>query len=101
MNINCAICDDEKIICNELKLFLSELRPNYNIDVFHSGEYLINSQKKFDLIFLDIEMPEIDAMKTAEILRKNDNTTTYIVFITNHIELMPEAFNVRAFRIII
>ena len=97
MRLNVAICDDEIIICNEIKRRLLEIRPEYNISIYNSGKDLVNSKSKFDLIFLDIEMPEIDGMKTAELLRKND-IGEYIIFLTSHMEYMPDAFKVKAFR---
>lgn len=63
----------------------------------HSGYELLNSEITFDLIFLDIEMPEIDGMKTAELLREKRNESL-IIFLTSHTECMPDAFKVKAFR---
>lgn len=71
MNLKVAICDDENIICNEIKLELKKLKPNHEIDIYTSGQALLNSNKIYDLIFLDIEMPEINGMQIAEFLRKN------------------------------
>ncbi len=48
-------------------------------------------------MILDIEMPEIDGMSAAATLRDR-NKNTYILFLTNHEEIMREAFAVRAFR---
>ncbi|MFQ9515778.1 MAG: LytR/AlgR family response regulator transcription factor [Eubacterium sp.] len=97
MRLSVAICDDEKIIRSEIKRILLEIRPEYDVSIYGSGRELIKSKKVYDLIFLDIEMPELDGMKTAEILRKNENDE-YIIFLTSHVELMPEAFKVKAFR---
>lgn len=97
MDIQIAICDDEDIFCQEIKKNLLRIRPKYKITVYHSGYELIDSKIEFDLIFLDIKMPDIDGMKTAEILRKNGDKSL-IIFLTSYIEAMPEAFKVRAFR---
>lgn len=97
MRLNVAICDDEIIICNEIKRRLLEIRPEYAVSLYNSGKDLVNSKTNYELVFLDIEMPEIDGMKTAELLRKNDNSE-YIIFLTSHIECMPDAFKVKAFR---
>ncbi len=99
MNVNIAICDDESIICRELSSLIKKHKPDYNICIFNSGTALLDSGKAFDIILLDIEMPGIDGMKTAKLLRETYKDT-YIVFITSHIEVMPEAFKVRAFRFI-
>lgn len=97
MQMQIAVCDDEDIICQEIKKKLLNIRPRYKISIYHSGYELIDSNKKFDLIFLDIKMPNIDGMKTAEILRKNGNNSL-IIFLTSYVEAMPEAFKVKAFR---
>lgn len=97
MKLNVAICDDESIICNEIKLKLKEIKPNYEISIFKSGKALLNSSKIYDLIFLDIEMPEIDGMNVAKLIRERKNEE-YIIFLTSHIEFMPDAFKVKAFR---
>lgn len=97
MNLNIAICDDEKIICNTIKQLLSAIRPDYTIHTFLSGRKLLESEQIYDIIFLDIEMPELDGMKTAEALRQRQSPA-FIIFLTSYTEYMPEAFKVRAFR---
>ncbi len=97
MILKAAVCDDEKIICNEIKKRLLEIRPEFEVSLFSSGDELIKSEKNFDLIFLDIEMPQLDGMETAKIIRKNYKNE-YIIFLTSHSELMAEAFKVKAFR---
>ncbi len=97
MRLKVAVCDDEKIICNEIKKRLLEVRPEFEVSLFSSGDELIKSDKNFDLIFLDIEMPQLDGMETAKVIRKN-HKNEYIIFLTSHSELMVEAFKVKAFR---
>lgn len=97
MNLNVAICDDEPIICKEIKRLLLKFKPDCTVDIFLSGLELLSGKKAYDLIFLDIEMPGIDGMKTAETLRNNQRKE-YIIFLTSHAECMPDAFKVRAFR---
>ncbi|MDF2519764.1 MAG: response regulator of the LytR/AlgR family [Clostridia bacterium] len=49
-----------------------------------------------DLVFLDVEMPEISGIDCAkEIL--DTNPKTIIIFVTAHSEYMPEAFELYAF----
>ena len=97
MKLSVAICDDERIITEEIYRKLINLRSDYSVDLYDSGQSLLNSQKVYDLILLDIEMPGIDGMKTAEQLREN-NKGEFIIFLTGHTEFMPEAFKVKAFR---
>lgn len=98
--ISIAICDDEKIITHDIYRKLQSLRPDYPIDTFNSAQELLNSKKNYDIIFLDIEMPQIDGMETAKQIRKK-NKNAYIIFLTNHTEYMAEAFKVRAYRFLV
>ncbi|MCI8371882.1 MAG: response regulator transcription factor [Lachnospiraceae bacterium] len=97
MNLNIAICDDEKIICNTIKQLLSTIRPDFTIHTFLSGKKLLESDQNYDIIFLDIEMPELDGIATAESLRQRQNPA-FIIFLTSYAEYMLMAFKVRAFR---
>lgn len=97
MNLQVAICDDEKIITDDIKLKIISYRPEFEIDIFNSGLDLLNSKKDYDIIFLDIEMPEMNGMEAAAKLRER-KYEGYIIFLTSHTERMPEAFKVRAFR---
>lgn len=100
MILNVAICDDSLQECESLKSVLKNIRPKYKIDIYHNGNELLHCKKKYDVIFLDIEMPEIDGMKLARKLRAEDRRD-YIVFFTNYEEAMIEAFQVNAFRFLI
>lgn len=97
MSLNIAVCDDDAIICRRIKKLLQERDRNYSIDVYGSGQELIESEKEYDIIFLDIEMKEMDGLTTAKMLRNKDREDC-IIFLTSHTEYMPDAFKVRAFR---
>ena len=97
MKINAAICDDQLVLAKETAYELSQLCPDYSVDIYTSGRELIQSEVYYDLIFLDIEMPEQDGMQTAEQIREHGNGG-HIVFLTSHTERMPDAFKVKAFR---
>ncbi|MCR5020899.1 LytTR family DNA-binding domain-containing protein [Ruminococcus sp.] len=100
MKLKAAICDDEIIIAREIMNELNKLCHDYSIDIYTNGNDLIHSATHYDLIFLDIEMPELDGMKTAEQIRANSKGE-YIIFLTSHTEFMPDAFKVKAFRFLI
>lgn len=64
--IKIAICDDELITLNHTKKLIENYKiKDFNIYVYKSGEELIESNNKFDTIFLEIYM-----MKIVSILRK-------------------------------
>lgn len=103
-----AICDDEHITAKELehitKNAFENTSYNYTSDVFFSGDDLIAHLKKkpldYQMYILDIEMPGTDGLSVAQYIRKKDEDAV-IIFVTNHAELMPEAFKVLAFQYIV
>ena len=99
MLLKIAICDDEKIICNNIKNKLESMPGSYKYDisVFCDGNKLLSSKEQFDIIFLDIEINDINGMDVASSLRQK-GIGTYIIFMTSHSEFMQEAFKVNAFR---
>lgn len=52
---------------------------------------------KIDILFLDINMPEINEIHLARILRRK-YPEIYIVFVTGWIEYAPAGYHVKAFR---
>jgi len=97
MKLNVAICEDEKILSNIIKSMIREDKPEYEITMFCNGEELLLSDKEYDIVFLDIDLPGKDGISVARELRAN-NYTGYIIFQTGYTEYMPEAFEVKAFR---
>lgn len=92
-----AICDDDKLVRNDIWQRLLKLFPESSIDTYQSGEELLESDVTYDLVFLDIEMSGMSGMQTAEILRRRKKGSL-IIFLTSYSEWMPDAFKVRAFR---
>lgn len=71
----------------------------WQIEVFTSGEALIEAVKELDVIFLDIEMPELDGIETGRMIRKM-NPCCKIIMATGKVERFKEAFHIQAFRFI-
>lgn len=92
-----AICDDEQIFRDQIKKCISRTGIDYSTDEFLCGEDLLGSTEKYDIVFLDIDMPGISGIQTAEKLREL-GTESEIIFLTSHVEFVYEAFKVRAFR---
>ncbi|MBR3516296.1 MAG: response regulator, partial [Lachnospiraceae bacterium] len=83
-----AICDDEKIFLDSLEEKIYGILSKLDCEVipFFSAEALLSSSMDYDLIFLDIEMGELDGMGAAKKIRETDFETP-IVFLTSHIEM--------------
>ncbi len=96
-----AICDDQAVC---LEQTLSAIRKcvsiaEARIDLFKGGLSFLTEFKShpYDLVFLDIEMPEIDGITLAKKLR-GLSTDVPIIFLTSHIEYALEGYEVNALR---
>ena len=76
-----AICDDEVSMVQILEEKIKKLLPDAVIDKYLSGDELIASGSKPDILFLDIQMPGMDGMETAKMLRQ-DNEDMILIFVT-------------------
>ena len=92
-----AICDDEAVYREETKKEILAYDAGIEIVEYKDGNELVRSQERFDLIFLDIEMPKMDGMTTAKKLREK-GMDAELVFLTSHDEFVYDAFDVRALR---
>lgn len=96
-----AICDDEKIFRDSLKEVLikykTEKRICLDIFEFESGEALLKTDEVFDVVFMDYQMPGIDGLETARILRSK-NSICSIIFITAYPHFVMDSFTVQPFR---
>lgn len=94
----CVIIEDEFPAREELKFFIEkhggiELEKEFDSPL-DALKYLQGN--KTDIVFLDINMPELDGMSLGKILSKlNENLK--IVFITAYKEYAAEAFEIKAF----
>lgn len=102
MQINIALCDDENKICSHIEKMLMNILSQkfleYDIDVFYSGEALCEEMErtKYDLVFLDIELPKMNGVEIGKYIReiKNDNIMQ-IVYVSSKQEYAMELFKVR------
>lgn len=98
--IKVAVCDDEEAvvrkIVNYVKAFEKENDIQICIDEYNDGEKLAFTKEKYDLIFLDVEMGELDGIDAAEKIRQTD-TKVQIVYVTNYSKYMKTAYKVHAF----
>lgn len=105
--IKIAICDDEKYFVKKLSgyvsRYLEEKGIPYELDVFYSGRELIEKGieiVKYSIIFLDINMKDVNGIVTAQNIRKYTDES-YIVFVTAYIDYSLEGYKVNATRYII
>lgn len=95
-----AICDDENAVRDMLAKKVKELYPEADILLLRSGRELLMADAGADIVFLDIQMPDMDGMETARELRKRDKHAV-LIFVTAMEEYVFQAFDVGAFHYIV
>lgn len=99
-----AICDDEKPFRESIKKYvgnyLLKKEISFEIETFSSGKEFIElgiEMVRYNIIFLDINMDEIDGIATAQKIREF-SSEIYIVFVTAYINYSLEGYKVDAAR---
>jgi DNA-binding LytR/AlgR family response regulator len=99
--IQIAICDDSLDDMNRIAGKLAALSPfegQFSVHTYSGGKELLAApERPFDLIFLDIQMPQIDGYETARKIRETDQNTV-LVFLTGIVIPSADAFKVTPFR---
>ena len=97
-----AICDDIEDVCNKIHKCLREITGDISIDCFCSGYDLLNSMnnENYDIVYLDIEMPGINGIETAEKLQKI-NHSVIIIFVSSYSCYITNAFRINAFQFLL
>lgn len=93
-----AVCDDNFLYTESVKSIIQqsfkELQLSGEVNIYHSGEEMLNTDKETDLLFLDVEMDGMNGLQIKNKLRKNYRFKK-IVFITCHGEYMQAAFGMK------
>lgn len=97
-----AVVDDEKAIREHICRLVEEQQPESRIEAYATGEELLTSEKRFDIVFLDIQMEGMNGIEAARSLReKNANLgvgDTMLVFVTGIRDYVFDAFDLYAFQ---
>ncbi len=98
--IHIAICDDEKHMSRHIKTMVSDFFRKKNREIscrtFSGGEELLKYDGQIDILFLDIQMKDMDGMETARRLREN-KFRGFLIFITVLKEMVFQSFEVQAY----
>lgn len=101
--IGIGICDDKQEAIFMLQKYIEETmqkrKEDWEIRTFSSGGELLQKIEELSVVFLDIDMPELDGIETGrEILKRNPDCR--IVMATGMVERFKEAFQIRAVRFV-
>lgn len=101
--IRIAICDDilemTKFMTNIISNIMDEKKIEYEILAFQSGRDLLEQIDNVNLVFLDLEMPEMDGIKTGERIRR-ENEKCKIIVASAREDRMKEVFRLDAMRFV-
>ena len=103
MVINIAICDDDKLICsqieNALLSYTNSICLEVKLSVFYGGKSLLDYIEQgfpLDVLYLDIEMDQIDGIEVGRRLRKVlRNHEIEIIYISGHDHYDRQLFDVQ------
>lgn len=104
-----AICEDEPkalaYLHQQLSFQLQTEQRIIDFDCYQNGQALIaavRAGKNYQLLFLDIDMPEINGIEVCRKIRRIHNfpDTALVIFISNREELVFQTFEVHPFRFI-
>jgi DNA-binding LytR/AlgR family response regulator len=94
MKLRCVAVDDEPFALEILSEY-AERVPFLKMESLFSDplEAMVTIQKMMpDLVFLDIQIPEISGIRIAEVIKR----PTYVIFTTAYSEYAVEGFNLNA-----
>lgn len=99
--IKIAVCDDDAGIVKELTASLTAYMTSrgqtfYTVSPYAGGRALLESGLDHDIIFLDIQMEQLNGLETAKALRRQKKTGL-LIFITILKECVFDVFEVEAY----
>lgn len=95
-----GICDDQKEIREMIIDKVKKLYPAEDIVSYGSGREVLDALHLPDILFLDIQMPEMDGLETAGEIRKL-NRQMIIIFVTVTGDYVFQSFDVGAFHYLV
>ena len=101
--IKIAICDDEKVLADFLSAIFNDkfnkLQACVEISVFYQSSTMLDHKdfNNFDIVFLDIDMPNLNGFELAKKIRECCNNNVKIIFISAMYDLVYESFEYQPF----
>jgi len=107
MKLKIAICDDDasqRIFLNEIvTAWAGKCRHMVECKEYADAKSFLfdyEEEKDFDILLLDVEMPEISGIELAKAVRR-ENAAVQIIFITGFYEYFSDGFDVSALHYLI
>lgn len=97
-----SICDDEKFFADLIYSYLAKILDDKSIDAelteYTSSQMLVSAYKNkpFDILFLDIDMPDSSGFDISKYVRE-ESLQTFIIYISAKTELVYNSFEYNPF----
>ena len=96
------ICDDDTLIIEQLQKYIQSYFKLSHIKcpelvTYTNGKDLLADKKEKDLVFLDIEMPDMNGIYIGNALKKENNNVIIFV-VTSYSEYLDDAMRFHVFR---
>ena len=95
-----AVVDDDAHFCAQMQTYLEQaaqsLALTISVECFTSPlDFVSDYSAKHDILFLDIEMPDVDGLSVARRIRQMDNSLC-IIFVTSMAQYAIQGYEVSA-----
>lgn len=102
--MNIFICDDDSLICDQIKTLCKNFYAEHNISqpniyIFNSGEEMLASDLTPDIVYLDVQMAGINGITVGNALLKS-HPSAIIIIVTSFPEYLDDAMRFHVFRYI-
>lgn len=102
------LCDDDSVFCDDLEAYLEKYEINHKeefvIRKVYSGRDVLDKLKKekWDVLFMDIEMPQIDGVEVGIRVREQlNNYSLKIIYVSSKCGYAMDLFKVDTFDFLI
>ena len=98
--ISFTVCDDMKTsrknLCDHIERYCSDNGIDFRINQYSSGEELLSSfPEETDILFLDIQMNQLNGIETAKVIR-TQYPDLCIIFVTTFQNYALQSYEVRS-----
>lgn len=98
-----GICDDLPAALRHIENIIAKYIENTEVELeiykFLSGKEVLGKIQDIDILFLDIDMPEMDGIEVGKEIRRRESKCK-IIMATSKIERFKETYKIKAFRFV-